>query len=78
MRPPEPEQELQDGAQEPSRRFDKNLTVLDSWIVLRQNFSEPQTLSQDLLAEAGSQMPGWVCAHNMTTILEGFPYFYFA
>ena len=29
MRPPEPEQELQDGAQEPSRRFDKSLTVLD-------------------------------------------------
>ena len=31
MRPPEPEQELQDGAQEPSRRFDKSLTVLDSF-----------------------------------------------
>lgn len=28
MRPPEPEQELQDGAQEPSRRFDKSLTTL--------------------------------------------------
>ena len=31
MRPPEPEQELQDGAQEPSRRFGKNLTVLDGF-----------------------------------------------